>query len=214
MKIAIICNGEFPSSLDRITDHMDMIVACDGAASTLVKQYGMIPDYVVGDLDSLEGDLKEKLKDRIIHIPDQETNDQTKAFRFVSEFNPDTVIFIANMGKRADHTLGNLSLLMNYLEDNGIEPGKIYAASDYSYVYPAKGRISVKAPLGTSISIISSDISTSFCSEGLKYPTDGIRLTRWWQATLNENSSEAIRIIPDNEACAYLIISTSELVFQ
>ena len=64
----IIANGSYPVHPVPLNalNQADVLVACDGAAETLTAN-GICPDHVVGDLDSLNDDLKKQFADRLIH---------------------------------------------------------------------------------------------------------------------------------------------------
>ena len=62
-------------------------------------------------------------KRQILHrISDQETNDQTKAVNFLLAQGKRRIAIIGATGNREDHTLGNISLLSDYLRA-GAEDG-------------------------------------------------------------------------------------------
>ena len=122
--VAIICDGvfpktEFPRYLIRTAD---FIICCDGALRKFLRHgrsiFGeeRLPDLVIGDMDSLSDSLKRKYGNLILQVDEQEHNDQTKAFRWAMENIPDMnrIYIIGATGEREDHTIGNLSLLMEY----------------------------------------------------------------------------------------------------
>src|SRR3712207_9443143 len=80
---------------------------------------------VVGDGDSLSKDLKAQLN--FIHVTEQEDNDLTKATRHYASLagtKPGSrVAFLAATGKREDHTLANISLLLRYYREFNLQLG-------------------------------------------------------------------------------------------
>ena len=71
-RVVVVANGKFPEHevpLQALTD-ADIVVCCDGATIN-VDRYGIIPTAIVGDLDSLGNDLREKYFDRLFHDPDK-----------------------------------------------------------------------------------------------------------------------------------------------
>ena len=54
--VAIVCNGSFPRTEYPLylLRSADFVVCCDGALQTLEKK-GIVPDVVVGDMDSVCG---------------------------------------------------------------------------------------------------------------------------------------------------------------
>ena len=114
-KCLVVANGQFP--LGKIALEMlqkaEFVIACDGAVMTLEKF--RIPDVVVGDLDSLTPELQQKYADRLHRVREQETNDLTKAVHYAHEQGFQEVLILGATGLREDHTLGNISLLLQYL---------------------------------------------------------------------------------------------------
>lgn len=111
----IVANGRFPSAELplRLLKEAKTIIACDGAVKTLYEK-GIHPDAIVGDLDSIPADLRKRYADRIHHVEDQEINDLSKSIRFAHAQGYREVLILGATGLREDHTLGNISLLMEY----------------------------------------------------------------------------------------------------
>ena len=185
MSTVILANGEFPKHpipLAALTD-ADTLIACDGAAETLLK-YGRSPDWVVGDLDSLSADFRKKFADRMIHEAEQETNDLSKAFRFaltrMSE--NEELIILGATGKREDHTLGNISLLADFSR----RFADIRILTDTGVFLAVKSGQTVPAVPGQAVSIFNpAGRAVRATSQGLKYPLNNLELNIWWCATLN-----------------------------
>ena len=219
MKTAvIICNGEFPRKeyprlLIKEADH---IICCDAALQTYLRHCNTIfgkvrePDIVIGDMDSLSLSLRGKYKDRIIHDTDQETNDQTKAFNLViSRFRDlDAIHIIGAIGKRVDHSIGNLSLLMEYarsydLEGMGISVDMVY---DYGSAFAITGSMELHCGKGRKISLFSPDNSLRIRSSGLEWPTDNVVFDNWWKATLNRSTEDIVRLELSHRSIALILI--------
>ncbi|MBR6075271.1 MAG: hypothetical protein IKP87_08200, partial [Victivallales bacterium] len=79
----ILANGTFPTAPQplAILDNAARIVCCDGAAIALMES-GRMPTAVIGDLDSISAELRQKLAPMTVHVTEQETNDLNKAFRY------------------------------------------------------------------------------------------------------------------------------------
>ena len=80
---AILCDGDFPGNAD-VRDRLmscDVVVCCDGAASSFMRFRK--PEFVVGDMDSLPEDLRQELADQLFPVGEQESNDLSKAFRWI-----------------------------------------------------------------------------------------------------------------------------------
>ena len=186
-KTVILANGSFPESEKALSVLMnaERIVACDGAAVPLMA-FGIMPDAVIGDLDSIDGELRNHLADRIVHVTEQETNDLSKAFRLCVANGWRNIVILGATGRREDHTLGNISLLADFSE----QVRDITMLTDEGEFIALHGPSSVKCAVGQQISIFALDSDTSIFSTNLKYPLNGLAPTRWWQATLNEATAD------------------------
>ena len=194
----ILADGDPPRTAPplEILHAADRIVCCDGAAAQLAE-HGLEPAVVIGDLDSLPGQWKEKYADRLVHVQEQETNDLSKAFRYCIAQNWRNIIILGATGKREDHTLGNLSLLADYTQ----QADSIRAVTNYGIFFIAEKSGEFASVPGQQISIIALQAGTAVTSTGLKYPMDKLQLDRWWQATLNEalGSTFKLDFTPDSQ---------------
>ena len=157
------------------------IVCCDGAATNLLAK-NLKPWRIVGDGDSLSPQLQEEYKDILRRNPDQETNDQTKAVQYLKEKGFCRIAIMGATGKREDHTLGNISLLLDYMR-MGIET-RIY--TDHGAFIPCCNNQTFYCPQGSAVSIFAFG-TEQLQSEGLQYPIYDFK--SWWQGTLNRTLS-------------------------
>ncbi|MGN0231798.1 MAG: thiamine diphosphokinase [Muribaculaceae bacterium] len=190
----IVGNGEFPTATLPLSaiDNAKMIVACDGAAHTLIN-HGVSPDLVIGDGDSLSSSFRDQLGERFILAENQEFNDLTKSIRYCADnLNVKRVSIVGATGKREDHTIGNISLLIDYMKSG------IIAAmfTDYGCFIACAGSAEFRSFPGQQISVFNFT-ATDFSSNGLVYPLH--RLTSWWQGTLNEAISDSFDIYADGD---------------
>lgn len=183
----ILADGDFPVREEPVSilKSAHRIICCDGAAASLVK-IGLEPDFIVGDLDSLQDELKARFSDRLIRVKEQETNDLTKAFNFCRSQNWSNICILGATGKREDHTLGNLSLLANYAK----EISDIRIVTNYGTFFAVSSSCRLPSVPGQQISIIALTPQVKVSSRNLKYPLNDLQLDFWWQATLNEAKRE------------------------
>src|SRR6056297_3368452 len=93
MNVVIICDGNppRPEQLKEALKHSSLFIAADGGAFT-AKTMGVEPDVIIGDLDSYSETGGELAK--VIHDPDQETNDLEKALAYAYKMEgKDVVVF-------------------------------------------------------------------------------------------------------------------------
>ncbi|MDE6555543.1 MAG: thiamine diphosphokinase [Duncaniella sp.] len=184
----IIDAGTFPTSPIPLAmlSACGKIVCCDGAADGFISR-GYTPWRIVGDCDSLSSMTLERYSDIVRRFPDQETNDQTKAVRYLSSKGVRRIAILAATGKREDHTLGNITLLPNYLRD-GID-ARIF--TDYGVFIPCSSTRTFHCPAGTKVSIFNFG-ATGMRSDDLRYPIRDF--DSLWQGTLNETLREDFTI--------------------
>ena len=112
----ILANGDYPTHPIplQILAYAPYIICCDGGANAYIDR-GNVPDVIIGDGDSLSEENRRKYSHILHYISDQETNDQTKAVNFLLSQGKKNIAIVGATGKREDHTLGNISLLIDYM---------------------------------------------------------------------------------------------------
>ena len=215
----IVGNGQFPKKEYPLylLESADYVVCCDGALDTYLRHFSgrnlRRPDVVVGDMDSLSKKTAERFRDIAVKIDEQETNDQSKAFHYILEHFPDvdTVHILGATGKREDHTIGNLSLLMEYAREMGRQDcGRtvfVDMVSDWSTAFAITDSCTLDVGEGRSVSIICPDNSLNIKSEGLVWPTDNVVFDNLWQATLNRASADRISLTFSHPSIALIILN-------
>ena len=190
--IVILAAGDFPRAEVplRALREADVRICCDSAAEGLVA-YGLEPDRIVGDLDSLSPVLRERYADRLIHIAEQDDNDLTKAFHLALTLSPSCITILGATGKREDHTLGNVSLLLDYAREAVCPVTMLTDCGRFEAIFETA---TLPAFPGQQVSIFAFDNSLTIKSAGLKYPTDQVRFDTLWKATLNEALSDAFTL--------------------
>ena len=186
----ILANGCYPVHEVplNILQHASHVVACDGAVSHYPQA-----EVVVGDGDS----VPEAFRNRLIQVDEQEDNDLTKATRYCLHQGWHRIAYLAATGRREDHTLGNIALLMRYYRDMDVEG---IMATDYGIFTPAKGCRTFPSVKGQQVSIFNFG-STCISSEGLKW--DSYAYRELWQGTLNEALADQFTLRADGYYMVY-----------
>ncbi|MBW6501427.1 MAG: thiamine diphosphokinase [Bacteroidales bacterium] len=189
-KTIILADGSFPEHEIPLgyLKGAERIICCDGSAEQLLKA-GMVPDAIVGDLDTLPAGIAERFADRIYRSKEQETNDLTKAVDWCVRMGYRDLVILGATGKREDHTIGNISLLAEYVKETSV-----IMVTDTGTFIPLVKSSSVSTLPGQQVSVFSVDPGTAITSEGLRYPLKDLKLTSWWVATLNEAVGETISL--------------------
>ena len=184
----IVAGGESPKAtvpLD-VLHNAPYVVCCDGAADRYIAT-GHTPDAIVGDGDSISAENREKYAHLLHIIAEQETNDQTKAVRFLMEQGKQRIAIVGATGLREDHTIGNISLLVEYAR-TGCD---VCSFTDYGVFIPCNGTTTHKCHKGQQVSIFSIT-AKGFSAKGLRYPI--YDFNNWWQGTLNECTGDKFTI--------------------
>ena len=197
----ILAHGDFPQAeipLDLLRQ-APFVCACDGA----VNHYPQA-DAIVGDGDS----VPESLRNRLIQIEEQEDNDLTKATRYCLSKGMKRIVYLGTTGKREDHTLGNISLIVRYVQEMGIEP---LLATDYGWFVVAEGESEFASFKGQQVSIFNMTCN-ALSSEGLLWQAYPYR--QWWQGTLNESAGDAFTLKGDGFYLVYRTYQAKETALK
>ena len=209
--VAIVCNGSFPRTEYPLylLRNADVVVCCDGALQTLEKK-GIVPDVVIGDMDSVCGRALKRFSGTVVRVEEQESNDLTKAFRYVMEQVPEVseIHILAATGRREDHTLGNLSLLMEYEKEFDLSTKGVMVdlVSDYTTALALGDSATLNVGEGRPVSFFTPDPTLQIHSEGLQWPTDGVVFDNWWKASLNRAIADRITLTLSHPALVLVIL--------
>lgn len=196
--VIILANGDYPSAdiPVQLLKEAPYVVCCDGGANEYIEK-GYTPDIIIGDGDSLSEENRRLYADLIHHNPDQETNDQTKAIQFLLSQGKKRIAIVGATGKREDHTIGNISLLMEYMR-MGVE---VCMYTDYGVFVPCKDTCVFECRPGQQVSIFNFT-AKGLKSKGLAYPI--YDFTSWWQGTLNRCTDASFTIEAEGEYLVFL----------
>ncbi len=190
----ILANGQHPEK-DVFTylqsKGFDKLVCADGGANSAF-QLDLIPDYIIGDLDSIHSSVREyyKGKSKIIQISRQDDTDVEKSLKFLIQNNCKEVVLLGATGDRLDHTFCNLGITLKFFDQI-----KIYILHQKSLLEVREGKSELQTTPGEVISLYGFDGNTLIKTDGLKYPLEyeplpfGVR-----ESTSNEALGDEIKI--------------------
>lgn len=112
-KALLFVNGEPPKPLPTQLDKYDIVACTDGAYHNYLLESAIVPQFIVGDLDSLHNQTINK-NIQIIYTPDQNKTDFEKAILFLSSKGITQFDIFGANGHASDHFLGNLSVALQY----------------------------------------------------------------------------------------------------
>ena len=116
MRVIIFANGCFPdpAAHRHLIQSEDLVVGVDGG-TLHARAVGVNPHVIIGDLDSLEPDLRAELEAAgtqfLSHPADKDETDLELALLYAVERGAEEIIILAALGGRLDQEIANLLLL-------------------------------------------------------------------------------------------------------
>ncbi len=102
-------------SLLPITDQADFIICLDGGWD-IASEENILPDLIMGDMDSLIGKLPENVPIEQFK-PEKDYTDLELALKKSIDLNGRNITIVGGIGGRLDHTIANIQLLSQYTDD-------------------------------------------------------------------------------------------------
>ncbi len=185
-KALLICNGEnFPALLKRLAKEADLILAADAGADAALKA-GLIPNAVIGDLDSASPRARRTLKNvPFIQVARQDNTDFDKALHWLARKKFTACAVAGAAGKRLDFTVGNLLAAFAYAKRMDI----VFHGDGWIMRPLARG-LKFTARPGARMSLLPLSACKGVTLKGFKYPLQNAH----WKAGLTMGTS--------NEVCA------------
>ena len=143
MKALVVGNRPLQSNVIEMAKDT-FVIAADAGADRLLK-YNIIPDQVIGDLDSISDKASTKLEEWIVSNKNIQKTDLEKAVDFAFEKGATKVTIIGWSGGRMDHTLAALGLAFN---------PKIKLIDDLFAIRAVNDAITIEGEEGTLFSLI------------------------------------------------------------
>ncbi|NJD23643.1 MAG: thiamine diphosphokinase [Melioribacter sp.] len=174
-KCIILANGHPPSkSIIKFLQSKGYktLICADGGANS-AKTLNLIPEYIIGDLDSIKPNVYKYFSDKseIIKIDRQNDTDVEKCLKFVIRKKFDEVMLLGATGDRLDHSFCNLGMVLKYFNEINI---KIIHQRSLLSAYT--GNIILSTVPDEIISLYGIDSKTRIKSSGLKYSLNNITL--------------------------------------
>lgn len=177
MKICIVLNGEvenYTKIRDFITkEDYDYIICADGGAN---HTYNMeiTPDYIIGDLDSVDEKLVSYYKNtgvKFEKFPAKKDETDTELCIYLArDLKATRIDFIAALGGRIDHAITNINLLY-YLKEMDIIP-RIISEKEEMYI-AVNEEITISGNVGDIVSVIAiNGDADGVTLKNLEYPLD------------------------------------------
>ncbi len=188
----IIANGASCSRelMGQLLEWSPLVIVLDSAIER-VMELGIKADVLLGDFD--RGFNAEKYREvqypiEIVYAPDQEKTDLEKAFDYLIQRRIPAVNVIWATGRRADHTITNITNIVRYRDRL-----KIVLLDDHSKIFLLPKRFDKWYPAGTPISLIPIGRVEGISTQNLKYPLSAEELVIGYRTgSSNEAQNDGI----------------------
>jgi thiamine pyrophosphokinase len=172
----IIANGAacHPELLGQLLEWSPLVIVLDSAMER-VMQLDIKVDVLLGDFDrdfDAEQYKTSQYPIEIIHTPDQNKTDLEKAFDYLIQRKIPAVNVVWATGRRADHTITNLTNIVRYRDLL-----KIVILDDHSKIFLLPSKFEKWYTENTLISLIPIGHVTGIHSDNLFYPLKDDSLT-------------------------------------
>lgn len=172
----IIANGASCSFdlLGQLLEWSPVVIVLDNAIER-VLQLDIKIDVLLGDFDddfNPEVYKEKQFPLEIVHTPDQDKTDLEKAFDYLIEKGHQAVNVVWATGKRADHTITNITNIVSYRNKL-----KIVILDDHSKIFLLPNKFEKWYTKGTPISLIPIGNVSGITTKNLKYPLQNEALT-------------------------------------
>lgn len=198
MRAVIIGNGNI-KSYDFIKSRIsnsDLIICADGGYNH-ARNMDIMPDVLIGDLDSASG--YDDVKNRLEYPVRKDFTDGELAVMYANEHGCDEIVLAGMTGNRLDHTIADIMLLAHCKKGVLID--------DNNEIYLLRDKLIIEGDRGQTLSIVpitgdAEGVSTS----GLEYPLNA--------ETLHFASTRGISNVMTAEKCEITIEKGLALVIK
>ena len=185
----IIANGEACTSelIGQLLEWSPLIIVLDSAIER-VHKLGIKVDVLLGDFDrnfKTEYYREQQFPIEIVHTPNQNKTDLEKAFDYLIERKIPMVNVVWATGKRADHTIANITTIVKYR--NLL---KIVILDDYSKIYLLPNKFEKWYTANSIISLIPIGNVSNITTQNLYYPLQNESLKMGYR---NGNSNHVVQ---------------------
>ena len=157
--------------ISSVVDTNIYVLCADGGLEHCLK-CGISPDVVIGDMDSYDGTVDEKIL--IKHPAEKDDTDTALCIKHAIEKGYSDIIIFGAVGGRFDHSFANIQLLL-YCKEKGVN----CTLCDKETIFVVHNE-TAKMPIkkGTTVSIFSISVkSNNVTLKGLKYPLESATLS-------------------------------------
>lgn len=166
-----------PEQLNMALRRAPTLVAADGGADALLAA-GLVPQAVIGDMDSLSDAAHAAFEGLLHEIADQNTADFEKC---LTAIDAPVILALGFLGGRLDHTMAVLNVLVRH----AARPVVLIGPDELCFLAP-QGEVQLSLPMGARVALLPMD-HVQVKTQGLRWDIDA----RYHPAGAISTSNEA-----------------------
>jgi len=153
---------------------------------------GIIPDYIIGDLDSADIKTIDYFKDKktkVIHDTNPDKTDMELAISLAETLSPSEIIILGAIGDRIDHTLANI-LCLTYIKSDV----KAKIVNEKNIIELVEDSIDLNGKKDDIISIVPLTDISDLNYSGLKWNVKDLKTNLGWFGICNKLENDQANI--------------------
>jgi thiamine pyrophosphokinase len=185
----------------------DLVVGADGGAAQAMT-WGLHPHVVIGDMDSLPGDVRARLKENgarfVVHPRAKDETDLELALTYAVEQGAQEVVILGALGGRLDHTLSNV-LLLALPQLAGVHV-RIVEGHEEALLLRGEAMVTVAGQPGDIVSLLplGGDVH-GVTTDGLAWALDGDTLRFGHSRGVSNEMTASLACVEITEGCLLVV---------
>ena len=155
----------------KLSELNPFVIICADSGASHVNAIGVIPQVIIGDMDSLTPVMLDYFRERgskIIRYPEAKDETDTQlALEYGFGMAPDEIYLFGAIGTRIDHTIANVSLLVS-----GVKKGiHIKLIDEWCEAFIVSCENVIEGEIGQTVSLLPlSDVVKGITLDGFEFP--------------------------------------------
>lgn len=207
MRAVVVAGSPVVDELDKtLISSADLVVAVDGGADALART-GLVPDLLVGDLDSISSRALADLRARgvevqVLRTAKDETDTEAALRLVIARGADELIVYGALGGPRFDHMLGNMLLL----NAPWLAGKKVRLLDGRHEIFLAHGDTTFAGQAGDVVSLLPlTPQAEAVATEGLQYPLAGETLHQFSTRSVSNRMTGAQARVTHEEGVLLII---------
>ena len=208
---SVLClNGDLPDRdvIEKFIQNNPIIIAADGAANKL-KNTGILPSVIIGDLDSIDKNINFE-NTEIIEINDQNYTDFEKCIFYIIKHEISPTLVLGVNGGEIDHTIDNINKFIKYSEQIPM----IFFDSPNKWGIAIDNDLSIFSKQSSTVSIFPFMPNTHIKSEGLHWELDSKDHSIFKNVSTRNKTTKQIAKITSSQNKVLVIVESNFMPFD